>query len=62
MNALNNTITQEMAKSAKETGGLFVIICGISQSVDKKHMSKCQYWPKKNTQMLHKNKAWAGLD
>ena len=37
--------------------GIFVIFCGICRNVDKKQICKCQYWPKKTTKMLHKNKA-----
>ena len=59
INALNDTKTSEMAKSAIETG-IFVIVCGICRNMDKKQISKS---PNANSslktkQMLRKNKAW----
>ena len=38
--------------------GIFLIVCGICRGVDKKQISKCQYWCK-NHSILHNNKAWS---
>ena len=47
-------------KNLRRKLGIFVIVCGICWSMDKKQTSKCQYRPK-TTQMLNKNKACAML-
>ena len=54
MNALNDTKTPGTVKICGRQRGIFVIVCGICQSEDKKQISKCQYRPKNHANVAQK--------
>ena len=54
MNALNDTKTSELSKSAEGNGEYLSIVCGICQGVDKKQFSKWHNWPKNHANVAQK--------